>query len=101
MVEVGGGERVEIGKEEGIGEKKREWGKKKGNRKKSATVLEHKQFTMLFTLNCSTVTLMSQASFRGTKASFQSWWSHKGGMSIAQDEILWSAKPLGDSGFLF
>lgn len=35
MVEMGGGERVEIGKEEGIGEKKREWGKKKGTGKKA------------------------------------------------------------------
>lgn len=65
MVEIGGGKgRNRKGK--GNGGKEREWGKKKkGNREKSPMVLEHKRFTKLFTLNCSTVISMSHASFWG------------------------------------
>ena len=84
-----------------IGEKKVEIGGKKGIGKKNQTVLEHKQVTKLFTLYCSAIILMSQASFWGRKALFQSWWSHTGGINIPRDEILWPEKQLGVTGFLF
>lgn len=49
---------------------------------KCQTVLEHKLVTKLFTLYCSAIILISQASCCWRKASFHRWWSCTGGMNI-------------------